>query len=309
MFDYKSNQNIFNIFAISLFFITLNNVSSPTIKYIGFFSILLVLVISSQILCFAFIKGSTLNKSKKKFAISYILLIVFFSLGILFNPNIRGFITLGELVLIVNFFLLYSMINYEKINLNYKFIFICLTIYLVIYYFGIFKYGINTGSYSSIYANPNTLGMAALLFMGISLTIYNLSGKKVYFLYAILFSFIIYASGTRSSVFAGIIAIVLYIFYKQISKNKCTWNIAMLVILVSIILFIYIYPNINQLPVYDKWNSIVYRKTSKTLLWKQSMKLILEKPLFCYGTGAQLSSITNRQLSAYNLYIQILFQN
>jgi O-antigen ligase len=315
MFDYKSNQNIFNMFAISLLFITLNNVFNPLIGDIGFFSILLILVISSQIFLFVFMKKNSFNKVKKKFFIIYFVLILVFSLGTLMNLTTRGFITLGELILVINFFLLYSMLNYEKPYLNYNFIFLCLTIYLFVYCYGIFRYSINSNNYSSIYRNPNILGYISLLFSGISLVTFSLSRKKIYFVYAILFSFFVYLSGSRSSMIAGLMIIFLYIIYKYLSKNKFTWNLILVIILVSIFTIIYVYPNIMNFSWYAKFANTVYKITGKSLLsgrqiiWKQSMNLIAQKPLFGYGTGTQLSNISNIQLSAHNLYIQILLQN
>lgn len=315
MFDSKSNKALFNILSIVILFITFNNVSSSALKYIGLSSILFILGISSLILSFVFIKNLSFIKNKISIVITYILMILIFSLGTILNFSMRGFVTLSQLILIVNFFLLYSTLNYKKESINFKIIFITLSSYLLIYYIGLFKLGFNINNYKSIYSNPNTLGLTSFLLVGLSINMYLLNKNKLYIIYGVLFFYMMYLSNTRSSMLALFLVVFTYFFYKLMSINKFTWRLSICLIIMSIIFITYIYPSIDQLSGFSRWNSIIYEFTGKTIysgrnmIWRQSMEYILERPLFGYGTGVQLADISNVEVSTHNLYIQVLLQN
>lgn len=315
MFDSKSNKTLFDVLSIVLLFITFNNVSNSVLKYLGLSSILFILGISSVVLSFVFIKNLSFFKNKIAIVITYILMILVFSLGTILNLSTRGFVTLSQLILIVNFFLLYSIIDYRKSTINYRIVFITLTSYLLIYCAGLFKVGLSISNYKSIYSNPNTLGLTSFLLIGISSNMYLLNKRKIYIIYGVLFSYMMYISNTRSSILAFILVILAYIFYDIISLNRFTWRLSICLIIMSIIFIAYIYPSIDQLPGFGNWNRVIYELTGKSIfsgrntIWRQSMEHILRRPFFGYGTGVQLSEITNVEVSTHNLYIQILLQN
>lgn len=316
MLNYRSNKIMFNLMAILLLLLTLNNSSILGLKIIGQTSILLILGLSSFILAFLVFKTGQIKKNKLKFTITYLILICLFFISSFVNSLDKGFYSLSQLVLLINFFLMYSTLRYdEKKFISFNAILLSLTIYVFVFYTGLLTNTQKLGNYSSIYTNSNALGMIAFLLMGVSICMFILSRKKIFICYGVLFLIILYLSGTRSNLLAAIIVVTLFVLYKYISKNKILWNITFISIIISIMLITYIYPQLGEFNKYEQLSTLVYEFTGKRLLsgrdriWSESIILIKNKPIFGYGTGTGLSDIIDINVSAHNLYIQILLQN
>lgn len=311
----QSNKALFNLFSILLAFFTLTNVSNKVLNIIGISSILVILLISSLILIFIYLRTNRVRKNSLKTLVIYTLLMVIFGIGILSNFNMRGIVVLSQLILLLNFFFLFSKLNYDRDSIDVVIISCVLTIYLIIFYGGLAIEGINVGFYKSIYQNPNTLGITSLLFSWLSWILYKIYNKKIYMIYSLMYVFIIYMSGNRSSIMIVSLVIFNLIIFRFISKNRLRWNLYYILIITSILSITYISPLLGNYSFFTKLNLFVFELTGKNLLsgrnfiWQESIHLISQRPLLGYGTGTLLSNISNINFSAHNLYIQVAIQN
>lgn len=313
--DIQSKKAVFNLFSILLAFFTLNNVSNNVLRIIGISSILIILLISSLILIFIYLRTNHISKKSMKTVVIYILLMATFGMGILSNINMRGIIVLSQLILLLNFFFLFSKLNYDRDSINVFIISCVLTIYLIIFYGGFALEGFNVGFYKSIYQNPNTLGIISLLFSWLSWILYKIYNKKIYMIFSLLYVFIIYMSGTRSSLIVVLLVIFNLMIFRFISKNRLRWNLFYISIITTILSITYIYPSLGNYSFFFELNQSVFRLTGKNFfsgrnfIWQESIYLISQRPFFGYGTGTLLSNISDINISAHNLYIQVAIQN
>lgn len=315
MLSNKSEKKLFNLFSLLLAFYTLNNVSNKILHLIGFSSILIILSISNLILLFVFLKKSQIKRKNVKVLCFYLFLLVIFGLGILENINVRGIIVLSQLILLLNFFFLFSKINYAIGSINANIISFVLTLYLIIFYGGLFLEGFNGSFYKSIYQNPNTLGIVSLLFSWLSWILYKIYNKKIYMIYSLMYVFVIFMSGTRSSLVIVLLVVGNLMIFPIITKNRIRWNLYYIFMITIILSITYIYPTLSNYSFFNEVNLHVFSLTGKNLLsgrnfiWQESIFLISQRPLFGYGTGTLLSSISDINISAHNLYVQIAIQN
>lgn len=315
MLSIKSKKILFNLFSLLLAFYTLNNVSNNALHILGLSSILFILLTSSLILMFIYLRTNYISKNSMKTVVIYILLIVVFGMGILSSINTRGIVVLSQLIMLLNFFFLFSKLNYDKDSINAFIISSVLIIYLLIFYGGLALEGFNVGFYKSIYQNSNTLGIVSLLFSWLSWILYKIYNKKIYMLYSLMYVFIIYMSGTRSSLMIILLVIFNLMIFRFISKNRLRWNLFYISVIATILSITYIYPSIGNYSFFTELNLYVFKLTGKSLLsgrnfiWQESIYLILQRPLFGYGTGTLLSDISGINISAHNLYIQVAIQN
>ena len=314
MIDNKSSKTIINIFLFFIPFLSLYNMKGA-IRYVGFFSVMFILLMSTLLLISYILNKKSTSKNKIGIILTYIAIIILMSLGTLFNNSFRAVIRLIQLILIVNFFLLFSIIRYNENTFNYRRIFACLSIYISIYYITMIKDINNLTNFKSIYANPNTLGIFSFLYFVLCLVIYHFNSRFISIMCSFLFALMVFLSGSRTNLIALIIFGGINVFYKVISKNKFIWNTFILLVCIFIIAFTCIYPNLDKFSFYDSLSRITFNLTGKNLysgrniLWRSTIELIKQKPFWGYGTGIQLSDFIDVGLSAHNLYIQITLQN
>lgn len=311
----KSNKALFNLFSILLGFFTLTNVSNQLLHYLGLGSILMILIISSVELIVLYGRKNQVEKSGIHFLILYVLLILILSIGLLSNINSRGLTVLAEVILLLNFYLLFSRLSYDKNRIDPTVITVVLTIYLMIFYAGLFQSDWTSHLYRSIYLNPNTLGIISLLFSWLAWILYKIFNKKIYLIYSLLFIFILYRSSTRSSLFIVFFVLFNLVIYKFIATSRLRWNTYFAVIIVAILFVTYLYPSLGNYAFFSDLNGYAINLTGKNILsgrnliWQEAIYLISEKPVFGYGTGTLLANISDINVSAHNLYLQISIQN
>jgi len=201
MFNIRSNKALFNMFSITILLITFNNVSHISMKYLGLASITIFLLFNSLILMYSFTKTLNIIKYKKGLVFFYITFIVLMTIGVLINISQRAIITQMQFILLINYFLVFSMIKYEEKLINTKIIFLVLSIFLSIFYIGLITINPFETNYKSIYSNPNVLGLFAIMLFGISKIIYMITNKKIYKIYSFVYVPIIILTGARTSIY------------------------------------------------------------------------------------------------------------
>lgn len=315
MLSTKSNKALFNLFSILLGFFTLTNVSNRFLYYLGLGSILMILIISSFELIVLYQRKSRVPKTGLHFLILYVLLIVILGIGLLSHINSRGLTVLAEIILLLNFYLFYSRLSYEKSRINPLAITVVLTVFLMIFYVGLFRTGWTSHLYRSIYLNPNSLGVISLLFSWLSWLLYKIFNKKIYLIYSLLFVFILYQSNTRSSLFIVFFVLFNLVLYKNIAKSRLRWNLYFAGVIVAILFVTYVYPSFGNYAFFDEFNQHAVNLTGKNILsgrnliWQEAIYLISKRPFLGYGTGTLLANISEINVSAHNLYLQITLQN
>lgn len=315
MFNIRSNKALFNMFSITILLITFNNVSHISMKYLGLASITIFLLFNSLILMYSFTKTLNIIKYKKGLVFFYITFIVLMTIGVLINISQRAIITQMQFILLINYFLVFSMIKYEEKLINTKIIFLVLSIFLSIFYIGLITINPFETNYKSIYSNPNVLGLFAIMLFGISKIIYMITNKKIYKIYSFVYVPIIILTGARTSILSFILIVSFNLLFDLFTKNRIKWNLVLLIFIVAMTIIIYVYLNIESYFFFEQVNSLVFSITGKRILsgrniiWKQAFELIKQKPWMGYGTGTTLSSLNGITLSAHNLYIQIMIQN
>jgi len=125
----------------------------------------------------------------------------------------------------------------------------------------------------------------------------------------------IIASSARSILIALTIILLTYLLWHGISRNKRIYGLYFGLFVVSISIFIIIYPNLDSiLPNFNEINSFVLEVTGKrimsgrNLLWKYTWGLIQKAPIMGYGSGSSLTDYFLLDLESHNLYLQVGFQ-
>ena len=154
---------------------------------------------------------------------------------------------------------------------------------------------------ASTFGNSNFFGSFISIILPISSLMYIIYGYKKGYILSLVMFFNMIASGTRSAWVAFIIAALFGFIYLIKSKNKMILKNSIILIISFILIFAYLYCNggifkanhdtrarIKQIQ--SEFNSVKYKGISNTLgsnrieIWKMTLKLIAQKPLFGCGT-------------------------
>lgn len=313
--NYKQNINDTTLILFSLFMIlfTLNLTKNGIVNSIGFISI-----ISWLLFCFFYYYTQTL-KNYKIYRIDLTIIIyasLYFMILIINSikyPTYRSLINTVEFAFLVTFILTFSNLNYDNINKIDKFFSASIIMFFLMSF--VFYFRDKNTIQSSIFANSNTLGIIAMALFGISLILYEMTRDKKFRFYSYIFVLQTILSKSRSSIGGIFIFAIVYFIYGKISKSKKRWNLFFILLIFSFMVLPIVYINLENYSFYPELYLLIYKYTGKTLLsgrqiiWSQLLSLVNNRPFLGYGTGALISSYTGLNLSAHNLFLQILFQN
>ena len=168
------------------------------------------------------------------------------TIGVLINISQRAIITQMQFILLINYFLVFSMIKYEEKLINTKNYIFSTLYFLSIFYIGLITINPFETNYKSIYSNPNVLGLFAIMLFGISKIIYMITNKKIYKIYSFVYVPIIILTGARTSILSFILIVSFNLLFDLFTKNRIKWNLVLLIFIVAMTIIIYVYLNIES---------------------------------------------------------------
>ncbi|EGQ3906159.1 O-antigen ligase family protein, partial [Staphylococcus pseudintermedius] len=167
----------------------------------------------------------------------------------------------------------------------------------------------------SIYNNSNLIGpymfyTSFFLVCGMKFSKY----KFFYFVMLVIGLILILASDTRSILLSVIATFLIYIFWHFIVKFRIVSGMFFLILVITSLLFVYIYPLLPTFQFYLPLENWVLTHTGKSImsgrneLWMLLIKYIDQKPLLGYGPGTLAQELYLHSQSPHNLYLNILMQ-
>lgn len=167
------------------------------------------------------------------------------------------------------------------------------------------------GSFRWLFINPNGFG-ALLVPFSLLLISYKLErNSKFLFFYITFCLFLVLSSGARSSILALLIGISLLLIPLSILRSRLFKSGFLIFLIASPFIIIYLTVFLD----FSNYASDVRELTGKNLesgrglIWSFIIKSLNNDYMFGFGVGSSLSDITYMDLSAHNLYLQILFQS
>lgn len=301
-------QDILKLILFLIFLINFNNSSIKGFRFIGAFSILLLMGISFMLFMF------TINKIRFNSYNSYMYLIMCFIViiyvaGILNYMSLESIITTLKVGLLFIFCIVLSSFDYEK----YSYIKVLkwgLFLYLLIFGIEILRCGDTTNN-----IGINTASLAFIICIYFCLLIYIKTKTKRSLIYAILFCIFIIINRARTSLLVTLISIIIYFCWDIITKNRFIFRLFILLLLIAIFVFIYLYTYSEEIQIFNFLNEFSRKYFNKSFysgrntIWKDLFEYIDKKPFFGYGSGVVTDNvIKNFDKSTHSFYIQVLLQ-
>lgn len=300
---------IYSLILILLVFTSmLNNIPLIKLELVGLLSIVLVFIFSFYALLIHF--------NRKKIS-KYLFLLLLLGILYLIINSFGFFLQSNFIIVTIQFIILYTFFIFTILTKwdSTKLYFLSKLAGLLI----LINFVLLVGSgfpihYSGLFNNPNSLGMFVFLLYFFYLVNVKRSNKLFYLIPTLIVLITVYYSSSRSIILALVIVWLTYIFWGFIMKNKFRFLFYILVVIIAIMSFIFIYPKIETWKNFSKLNTIMWEYTGKNLLsgretiWKEILDAITEKIWFGHGAGTVPSTIQGIQLSAHNLYLQIVYQ-
>lgn len=291
---------------------SLNNVNG-SIRIVGLLFIIIILISASFFLVYKLLKSKEISKFVLVFLAITIVFFIILMIGLYNNFNLRGFITAFQFFTISLFTLYSSSIfwNDSIIRRIGKISVIFILIHFIIWIMSGFP-----SFYASVYNNSNLMGpymYFSLFFLFIS---YKVTTYKIVNTTAIMIGLIIiFASGTRSIMFAAMVALLIYFFWNKIIHSFFTYFSFLLIIFSSLISFIFLYPKLPEWKYFliiERW---ILDNTGKSIMsgrediWSALINITNDKPLLGLGTGVQTRDILSIDHSSHNYYLNTIMQN
>lgn len=191
------------------------------------------------------------------------------------------------------------------------FIFGAMTILLFIHWM---ISGYDLQFFKSIYRNENYLGVllfCLLFFHILSFRYSNRAWKPVFFIIAAINVFLVVASGARS-VLIGILVMFLAVLISKFSQKL--FEKLIYIVLAGNMFFVFLYVGLSHTAFGQKLNDMSYTIFEKNLfsgrhrIWEAVIRAFLEKPLFGHGVGVRASQVAETELTAHNMYLQVLLE-
>lgn len=160
------------------------------------------------------------------------------------------------------------------------------------------------------FQNNNALGLWLAVATIASIDFFRTTkGKFIYLSFMLL---AIYITGSRTSLGAVFLGIIVYFSWVIISKSKMLfWSIFLCNIILAFFVIILFS---NQAYDLDQINEISQNSTGKNFLsgrnivWPILLELIFQQPVFGWGGGVIIGDVIGMDLSAHNFYLQLLVQ-
>ncbi|EGQ3526026.1 O-antigen ligase family protein [Staphylococcus pseudintermedius] len=302
---------IFTLYCLTLLGSLNATVSSFTI--VGLIALFFVFGITNIGLVVYLFKGAKLTKIQSTILFLTLLLAIICVFSILNNGyNIKDLINSAQMIACLNTILYLSLINIDYNDL--KFINILVIVFMICHFLIYILLGA-PHLFSSIYNNSNLIGpymfyTSFFLVCGMKFSKY----KSFYFVMLVIGLILILASDTRSILLSVIATFLVYIFWHFIVKFRIVSGMFFLILVITSLLFVYIYPLLPTFQFYLPLENWVLTHTGKSImsgrneLWMLLIKYIDQKPLLGYGPGTLAQELYLHSQSPHNLYLNILMQ-
>ncbi len=306
----KACSNLFILFiCLETIFYFLN-----VDKYLQFSGFNILIIISLIFGTFASLKRCMIV-SKEKVAILVFLLSILLSSLINLGNIERGYI-LSYIIFGIFSFLIFSIkLNDKQIKIIISsYILLAVIISLLILLFRVRYYELNDTRLTikigqGPLIDPNYLGctLVAPLFFSIS----NFFEKEKKFKYLYLIEFIIilagiFLTGSRGSILAVVIGMIIVIFKITILNNNASLFLKIFALVLSLIVLIICIIPINTLQRLFAFSSWIDSSNIRRIqLWENALEAIKEKLLIGYGIA---STETTIGAAAHNTYLEVWLQ-
>jgi len=145
-------------------------------------------------------------------------------------------------------------------------------------------------------------------------TFFFLPNSKHKLLKILFFSFIYFRMVERTSSIVLIIIYIMYLLLKKVKKSKTLYRLIFIGVFILIIVFSYIYVQLQYTKLGYMINDIFREYTGgnffsgRNKIWEVAFNYIKKAPIFGYGLDNGLMSSVGIELSTHNTYIHILLQ-
>lgn len=206
----------------------------------------------------------------------------------------------------------FSVINLTTSRINGMFY---ATMIFVLFHFAIWLKSGLTSQFASIYPNSNLVG--PYMFISIFFILLKMTSTKhkiLAFVTLIIAFLVLLASDTRSVLLAMFAGLLVYIFWRSISKSLVTGSVFFGIFISFIFAVIFLYPNLPNWRFYSIAENWMRANTGKSLMsgrgeiWSSLNGYLSLKPFFGYGPSTVASDLIGRQASSHNLYLNIALQ-
>lgn len=252
-----------------------------------------------------------------------------------YEVSLKGFYTslaLFMLVFIVSFFTSDDMGGFDFLQLMFLFIFILGSVRLkwtighakvagyivsvttLLFFVHWVQAGFVMNGYAGVFRNGNFLGifLFSMLYFTILVVKYTRRLERLFFFIVTTLNFILIVASNARSVLLGIaVAVVAWVFLKQ-WKDK--FRHLIYVVLAGNFLFVGLYIGLQDTylgNLLNKGSFLLFNKnlfSGRSEIWGQVIHAIIQKPVWGYGVGTRAADITSTDLTAHNMYLQILLE-
>lgn len=308
--SFMSFQSITLVVVVLLLYIgTLNAIGTTNI---GMIALGLSVIISGLNFIFTIIKAKKFNA-----AYLFVLLLSFLYLAIaIFSGKDGSFIKelINPLQYLACIVVLCSF-SISKMTLSLINKFFWISSLFIIFHFIVLLIQGNPSQFKSIYPSSNLVGPYMFIAMYFILLKLLVSKKKI-FATANLFlgMMVLLASDTRSVLLSMFIGLLVFVFWKFISKNFMSGTVFFVSFISFIFLVIFLYPSLPKWRYYSIVETWMRNHTGKSLMsgraeiWSLLNNHLSLKPFFGYGPSTVASDLIGMQASSHNLYMNIALQ-
>lgn len=289
------------------------NAMESSLKIVGLLSLISTLLVSTiGILIFIFVKKNFLPL---QFIILFIIIIstvvCFFSV-INNRYDLKDLINTLQMLSCFNLLVFVSCIKFDYSKL--KFINLFVTLFIT-FHFIIWIISGCPRMFASIYNNSNLIGPYMFYSSFFLILGFRYSKKKLLYSLILFMSFIlILASDARSILLSVFVSIVIFSFWKYISKSQILSFIFFILLISAILMFVFVYPILPTFSFFNSAEQWMVTHTGKSImsgrnvLWVPLIEMINQKLFLGYGPGTLASDLIATDQSPHNLYLNILMQ-
>lgn len=316
--NYQTPHYSIKVVTLVLFFLyflilvgSLNSMESG-LSSAGFLALGLVLVFTNIGNFSKLLSTRSLHKTQFLIGIFVMFLTMLCIIPMVRDSDSKDIMNILQLILCVGFLIYISFLNldYSKLKVLNIATLIFILLHFIIYIISGFP-----RMFSSFYPNSNLVG-PYMFYSSFFLVIgAKFSRIKIFYYFLLAISLLLTFASDSRSIFISISAtIIVFIFWKFITKFA-TVRVLFFFILISIFLsFIFIYPHLPEYSFYPSIENWMLEHTGKSIMsgrndiWIVLSEMIKEYPLFGHGMSTVASDLIGNDKSAHNLYLNTLIQ-
>lgn len=166
-----------------------------------------------------------------------------------------------------------------------------------------------------LFGNYNTVGVLYFTLTITNLLLYLKTKKIATLLLAFFNTLLILISNTRTALLLLIITLLLFICVKCISKKIAKPNVFFPLALLMLVVFIYVYYDIRNLPIYSFMNELSQKLFHKNFdsgrpeLWHLTVETVGNRWILGKGTGIDLEFFYPNLKTPHSVYFDLYLQN